>query len=425
MITDLFFSFIIILFIIFGFSRPHVALVAVIWIDIVKPQNTSFSFLSGTPLSFILTLFFFISFVINIKKIKAPKSVLYHFLMIGFMIWITISSYLGEYQALLWVKYDIAIKTIFFAYFIPYVIYKRSQIEMFLLICVASFGLFVMMAGVKTVLGGGGYGVALVGGNSFLYSEGSTLSTLAVCLIPLFYFLSSKSKLAASNNIFKYLLFGYSLCSILTVIGTQARTGLIALAVYAILLLYRSKLSFRSIVLVSFIPMLVYAFAPQEWFERMSTIEQSTTSEKSAVGRLVVWRWTIDYAAENPFFGGGFYAHLANAGQLQQYQKGNEDIINQKGGKAFHNILFEVLGETGFGGLFIFLGIIMHSLLVNRLIYKNSKKDIWKNNLSIALNHSMLIYCAGGMFIGVAFYPWLYYLYAASISSMAIELEVN
>jgi probable O-glycosylation ligase (exosortase A-associated) len=284
-----------------------------------------------------------------------------------------------------------------------------------------------MMAGIKTLLGGGGYGIALVGNSSFLYAEGSTLSTLAVSLIPIYIFLLKEAKIVKDYPKFKYVLLIYIACCIMTVIGTQARTGLIALFVFALLYLRTSKINTKTLFLLALIPVLVYTVAPTSWFERMNTINESTTSEKSAVGRLVVWRWTIDYALENPFLGGGFYAHLANAGVLDEYQAEGEVEIKNKGGKAFHNIFFEVLGEAGFGGLILFGGIITHSYLINRRKLKlksdklNAEEETWNRPLSFALNNSLLIYCAGGMFIGVAFYPWLYYLYCASISRINIR----
>jgi O-antigen ligase len=160
----------------------------------------------------------------------------------------------------------------------------------------------------------------------------------------------------------------------------------------------------------------------------MNTIDEGATSEKSALGRIVVWRWTLDYVAKRPFFGGGFYAYLANAGVLHRYQKGEESEISQKGGKAFHNVFFEVLGETGYGGLVLFLGIILHTLMLNRAMSKKIKRNKnptkeWIGSMCSSVNMSLMVYCVGGMFIGVAFYPWIYYLYGLSVSFTHLERQ--
>lgn len=421
MITDLIMAFILMAFVILGLTRPHIALCGVVWVDTVKPQNTSFSFLAGQPLSMVVTLVFFIAIAANFKKIRIPKSFLYHFLMLGFMFWITLATYHAQFQNVAWLKYDFVIKTLFLTYFIPFVIIKRQHIEAFLWVVAMSFGMFIFMAGVKTLRGGGGYGVSLVGGNGFMYSEGSTLATLAVCLLPIFLYLRAESKLADGKRFFKLMLLGYAFCSLLTLIGTQARTGMVAAVAYIMLLAVQTKNKFKTLIVLALLPFLIMPFVTDAWVVRMSSVEDATTTEASAVGRLVVWRWTLDYVADRPLLGGGFYAHLANAGQLDLYQKGNEVEISQKGGKAFHNIFFEVLGEAGYGGLLLFCGMILLALKKNYFLSKTrhlyaNEKDKWIPNTAVAINTSLIVYCVGGLFIGVAFYPWMYYLFGLSIS---------
>ncbi len=428
MITDLFLSTLMLFFVLKGINNPHIALCAVVWVDIVKPQNISFSFLAGKPLSLILTVFFFFSLLINLKKIKKPKSGLYFFLMPMFMLWITLATIYGEFQHVAWIKYDVAIKTLLFALFIPFVLTERKHYELFILVAVASFGMFITMAGVKSVLGGGGYGVSLIGMGGFMYSEGSTLATLSICLLPIFIHTYQHSLIKNKYKFIKYLMIFYGFCALLVLIGTQARTGLICLAAFVVLLLLQTKYKFRTILAICIIPLLLIPFVTDDWVKRMNTIDEGATSEKSALGRIVVWRWTLDYVAERPFFGGGFYAYLANAGVLHRYQKGEESEISQKGGKAFHNVFFEVLGETGYGGLVLFLGIILHTLMLNRAMSIKIKRNKdptkeWIGSMCTSVNMSLMVYCVGGMFIGVAFYPWIYYLYGLSVSFTHLERQ--
>jgi hypothetical protein len=46
----------------------------------------------------------------------------------------------------------------------------------------------------------------------------------------------------------------------------------------------------------------------------------------------------------------------------------------------------------------------------------------WKKQLARGLNMSLLIYCAGGLFVGIAFYPWIYYIYGVSIALKACKV---
>lgn len=421
MITDLFMTLIILGFLLFGIKKPHFMLCLAVWVNIVKPQSTSFSFLQGLPLSMITTLLFFFVLLINFSKIRVPKSSLYHILMLTFMVWITIAHQRAEFPDVSWIKYDIAIKTLIFAYFIPFAINTKRQLEFFLWVAAASFMYFIFIAGFKSLLGGGGYGVALIGLNGFMYAEGSTLSTLSICMIPVFLYLRKHSLICEKHPITKHFLLFIILCSLGVLVGTQARTGLVALAVFMLIYFFQTQKKFKYVIAIGVFGLISLTFVTDEWVNRMNTMKEVKTSETSAIGRLVVWRWTIDYVKDKPLFGGGFYAYNANAGVLDRYQKGQEKAITQQGAKAFHNIFFEVLGETGYGGLLIFIAIILHGLNLLRKrklrhipIFYEGKK---------AIQTSFLIYIAGGMFIGVAFYPWLYYIYAISVVTTQLEAE--
>lgn len=421
MITDLFMTLIILGFLIFGINKPHFMLCLAVWVNIVKPQATSFSFLQGMSLSLLSTLLFFLVFFLNLNKIRVPKSKLYHFLMLSFMVWITIAHQRAQFPELSWIKYDIAIKTLIFAYFIPFAVTTKKQLEFFLWVSAASFMYFIFIAGFKSLMGGGGYGVSLIGLNGFMYAEGSTLSTLSICMIPIFLYLRTHSELTQQFPKMKIFLLFMILCALGVLIGTQARTGLVALAVFTLIYFFQTQKKMKYILGIAFFGTLSLFFVTDEWVDRMQTMTEVKTSETSAIGRLVVWRWTLDYVQDRPLFGGGFYAYNANAGILYRYQKGQEAEIRQQGGKAFHNIFFEVLGETGIGGFLLFSMIILHSflLLKNRpikhvpLFYEGKK----------AVQSSIIIYVSGGMFIGVAFYPWLYYVYCLSIVFKEIENE--
>ena len=419
MIVDLLMTLIMLGFIIFGINKPHFMLCLAVWVNIVKPQATSYSFLQDLPLSLLSTLLFFLVFFFNLNKIRIPKSKLYHFLMLMFMVWITIAHQRAQFPDVSLFKYDIAIKTLIFAYFIPFAITSKKQLEFFLWVSAASFMYFIFIAGFKSLTGGGGYGITLIGLNGFMYAEGSTLSTLSICMIPIFLYLRKHSEMTQRFPKMKLFLLFMILCSLGVLIGTQARTGLVALAVFVLIYFFQTQKKMKYIWGLVFFGTMSLFFVTDEWLDRMQTMKEVNTTETSAIGRLVVWRWTFDYIQERPFFGGGFYAYNANAGILYRYQKGQEAEIRQQGGKAFHNIFIEVLGETGIGGLLLFSMIILHGylLLKNRpikhipLFYEGKK----------AIQSSIIIYVTGGMFIGVAFYPWLYYVYCMGIVFNEIE----
>lgn len=416
MITDLLNLTILVLFIIRGFRRPFVALTGVIWVDLYKPQLLSQSFLLERPLSLLMTAFFMVVLMTNLKQVRRPVSNLYIVLIPAFMVWITLSTIYSLFPAVAWIKHDVAFKTILFAYFIPFVLTERRHVELFLWVIMGSLGSYMLTAGAKAMLGGGGYGVNLINDHpGMTWNEGSTLAAQAISMLPLLYFCASGSLLVEVRKHYKKILLGFGVCCLMVLIGTQARTGLVALAALVLMTMIYSRHRFKLALLVVLAPLLLFPFLPPEFTDRMSTLSD-TKKESSAHGRVVVWRWTFDFANEHPFFGGGFHAYLANAGQLGMYSKFDEVEIEAEGGKAFHNIFIEVLGEHGYVGLLMFVAIVVHTLMISRSLSKDAAAQPWMRLLGLCVFMSLTVYCVGGMFIGVAFYPWIYYMYGLTVS---------
>ncbi|MCP3428492.1 putative O-glycosylation ligase, exosortase A system-associated [Opacimonas viscosa] len=426
MISDLITLILVAFFVIYGMTRPHIAMCGLIWINTYKPQESSYAFMSGQPISFLFTLFFLIICLLNLKKVRIPRSKTYHFLSIGFMAWLTISHFDAHFPTFAALKYNNVIKSMIFCYLIPFVIISRKHLEQFLWISVISLATFAFFGGVKSLLGGGGYGMNLIGIFSTMWSEGSILTNQMLSIIPVLIFLGFNSQIAEKIKYFKWLALGYSLCCVLILIGTQARSGLVCLVLLLLFAVWYSKQKSKIIAVAVIIPFIILPLAPQEWFDRMSTIQSSDSvaTEDSAMGRVVVWRWAVDYFRQNPLTGGGFLSYRANAGKLADYSRENEVVISTPYPKAYHNILFEVTGASGFVGLVFYLGILSYIFFTSRRLLQVHTEDKYIQMFSRATIISMLVYCAGGMFVNYAFYPWIYYLFAATVI-LKQEVENN
>lgn len=424
--VDIFVFFIFLFFIFFGFTRPYVAFCGYIWVDVFNPQKLSYGFLSTMPMSLSMAVLCLLSVFLNSKKLSKPQDFKIIALLFIFAIWITITTYFSYFPIFAWFKWDVAVKIIFMTVLFCFVVNKKEQLELCLVVFALSACYYISTAGAKTLIGGGGYGNQLITGASNTgISESSTLAMIAVMLIPVIIFLKKQTLLFVPLRGSK-IIWGVPLMLILAcVVGTQARTGFVALLVYVTIKIMTSANKARNLILLSLVAITAYSFVlSDDWKDRMGTIN-SASSESSAAGRMLVWQWTFDFAKSHPV-GGGFNAFMANAGLWQSYS----DVPIEGGGKAkaFHSIYFEVMGEHGFFGLFIFLSIILLAWLSNRQVIKrtaSSEERVWVYNCGIMLNHSLIIFCISGAFIGVAFQPFLYYLVAFTIILKKIECNEN
>ena len=141
----------------------------------------------------------------------------------------------------------------------------------------------------------------------------------------------------------------------------------------------------------------------------MSTIQSDVDS--SAMGRVAVWKWVVEYVLSHPF-GGSFEMFRINRYSMMLSDGSMLEIAS----KAYHNIYIEVLGEGGIPGFMMFL-VLIGMTLKGFIGHKNAllrTGEVWLGDAGRYLLMSSLVYLAGGMFIGVAFQSYFYYLVALS-----------
>lgn len=413
-----------------GFSAAFGAALGFVWVDVVKPQLLAYSIITGWPLSFVAALFMLGLYLVKDKK-APPKFGVLLTLITVFAIWITLTTMMSTLPGkTAWQKWDWAFKVMVFAVLIPYIFRSRVQIEAFILVFLFSVSTIFSSAGVKTLLGSGGYGsLAVMGGNNTGLAEGSTLAVVCVMLIPLAIHLMRYSILFPRNWFTVCLFLGIIVTALATVIGTSARTGLIALGVWCIISLWKTKRKMLWIAGLGIVAGVVMNIdlSNTSWGSRMSTVE-TYDSDSSALGRIEVWKWTVSYVAQNPL-GGGFDSYMHNRianvtsdGAIQYYP---DDKV---AGKAFHSIYFEILGEQGIVGFVVYFMMILIALLKLRRLRLTWQKHpglAWLADLAEALSSSILIFLAGGTFVGIAYQPFIFYVVGVTIAMDAYAQRVT
>jgi len=403
-----------------GFSTAFIAALGFIWVDIVRPQHLAYSIINDMPLSFIAAVLTLTLFILKDRK-YLPKFGVLLFLLVLFTIWVTFTAYLSDFPVQAWSKWDWASKVLIFAVVMPYIFRSRIQIEAFILTFVFGACTIVVPAGMKTLLGGGGYqSLSIMGtGNSGL-SESSTLAVVCVMMIPLVLVLLRHSLVFPKNILTRGLFIGIIFMAFAAVVGTGARTGIIAIVVMVMLSMLQSKkkLWWLAGIAVVAVVLLNLDLSATQWGSRMSTIE-TYNSDSSALGRIRVWEWTLDYVAGHPL-GGGFNSFLHNRiaavspdGSVLYYPEG------VAGGKAFHSIYFELLGEQGFFGFGIYFAIIaimVFKLIKLRNTWRNHAGMGWLSDLANAMLTGVMVFLAGGAFVGIAYQPFIFYMISLTVA---------
>ncbi|MET3762885.1 putative O-glycosylation ligase, exosortase A system-associated [Sphingomonas sp. UYEF23] len=408
-----------------GFRRPFIFVLAYVYIDVVAPQRLTYFLLNSIPISLIAVVLSVGGWLVADDKTGtrvAPRQGL----IVVLMIYCYCTTLTADFPVEALDKWGWVWKCLAFAAFLPFTLRTKLRIEALLLVMVASAASIIIVGGIKTIAsGGGGYGSLnlMVSNNSGLY-EGSTISTVAVAIIPLILWFTRHGTIFPPDWKVKSFCYALVFSCLLIPVGTSTRTGLLCIGLVAVLMLRDAKRKVLYLCLLGVAGMIAVPFLPSSFTNRMSTI-RTYKGDESASTRLAVWGWTWDYAKEHPM-GGGFEMYRQNKirydterveGTAANSTVDRHLTVDQA--RAFHSAYFEMLGEQGFPGLILWLSISLIGIFrmeVLRHRYRKAAADMaWVTPLAGALQSAHIVYLLGAAFIGIAFQPFVYMLIGAQI----------
>lgn len=407
-------------FLALGFRKPFLWVLAFLYIDTLSPQKISYSLLASMSISLVAFVLAFMGWLLLDDK-RDSRFTMRQGIITVLLVYCGLTTMFADFPVEAAEKWSWVWKALVFAIFLPLTLRTRLRIEAAALVLVLSVGAIIINGGIKTVGGGGGYGTLklLIDTNFGLY-EGSIISAVSIAVIPLIVWLMKHGTIFKPD--WRVKLFGIALifaCALIPV-GTQARTGLLCLGLLGVLSLRTVKRRFLYIGIVAALAAVAIPFLPDSFAKRMDTIENHQ-ADQSASTRVAVWMWTLDYVKDHPF-GGGFDAYRSNKLTVELVTvtgEGNNtsrDVTQvEEKSRAYHSSYFEMLGEQGWPGLFLWLWLLLSGLwqmerIRSRWKNRTGEGETWQAPLANALQQSLLVYMLGGAFVGIAFQPFCYML---------------
>jgi len=398
-----------------GLKRPYLWVLLYVYIDILAPQLIGYGVIQSVPVSLIAFAAAFCGWVLFDRK-EGARFTFRQFLMLALLLYCAFTLQFADFPEEAGTKWDWVWKALVFAIFLPLTITTRARIEALALTMVLAVAMIVISTGMKTVLGGGGYGTLkfFVKDNSGIY-ESSTLATVAIALVPVIAWFTRFGTIIKPHWTVTGFAVLLSFACLMIPIGTEARTGLVCIAALGVFLLRYTEKRLVFVAAAGVLGLMALPFLPQSYYDRMATITQPGGDE-SASTRMQVWAWTIDYASERPL-GGGFDSYRSNSFTYDlpvREEVGNtttteiREVTDEA--RAFHSAFFELLGEQGYPGLAIWLllhglGILQMEKTYRRWRGKTEETEAWISPLAAALQTASLIYLVGAAFQGIAYQP--------------------
>jgi len=379
------------------------------WAGLIAVQSYLYGFMRGVPYVQIFALIALCMILFGKDKEKTTyKSNGTSVLMLLFAFHCLMAAWLAfPWLSRNWELCTNVLKTILFCLVMPMVITKRYRFHALMVAIVIGVSFHGLIDGLKFVASGGAHhsiGIAKYGDNNHL-------AMILIMSMPVLLYLFQYAKYKVAKMAYGGVFF----ITCLALVATNSRGALITLLAVGAWLILRSrrKVMFMTIALVASV--LIVSLAPSSWSERMGTIE-TADHDSSFMGRVIAWKRASAIAVDHPMFGGGFHAGQDPQLFLDYNNKqGLLGFVSTPPGHyaaATHSIYFEVMGDLGLLGLFLFLILMFYPFLlriqIKKLAAKLGDSGNWARDCSDMLAASMVAFLVGGAALSAAYFELPY-----------------
>jgi len=385
----------------FVLARPYIGILLWTWVSFMNPHRLCWGFAYDFPFAMIVALVTLISVLISREPKKIPWTRETVVLLI-FILWMVVTTIFSVYPILAWPQLDKIVKIQLMVFVTMMVMQSKERLNLLVWVLALSLAFYGVKGGVFTIAHGGVYHVR--GPNGTFIGGDNEMGLALIMTIPLLRYL----QLTATRFWLRHAMTAAMMLSALAAIGSQSRGAMLGMAAMGMFFWLKSRSKLFTGLLAAVAAALILMTMPQAWFDRMATI-QNYEQDASAEGRINAWKMAINLAKDKPL-GGGF----------NTFQPGMFAIYAPNPGSVHdsHSIYFEVLGEHGFFGLFLFLTLGLMVWRTASWIIKRARGDPenrWAADLAAMVQVSLVGYASAGAFLGLANFDFYYTLVAVVV----------
>ncbi|MES2103866.1 MAG: putative O-glycosylation ligase, exosortase A system-associated [Pseudomonadota bacterium] len=378
----------------FVFKRPYIGVLLSTWVSLMNPHRLTYGLAYDFPFAALIVVVTLLALLASKQKKKIPVTPITVVLTL-FAIWMSLTTLTALEPVRAWTEWNRVMKTMFILAIMVMTINTKEEILALTWTIALSLGFWGLKGGIFTVIGGGGNNV--YGPEGSYITDNNALALALVTALPMIWY----TQLSVKRKIVKYGLIGLSILAVFSAVGSYSRGALLGGGCMLIFLWLKSRQKIRTGLILLLIVPLIYTVMPAKWFDRMNTIDDYK-QDSSAMGRINAWGFAVNVAKDN-LMGGGYdcFTH-------KMFAIYAPDPLNHH---AAHSIYFQVLGEHGFVGLFLFLLFLFLAWRSGSRIIKRCKgrEDLkWASDLAAMCQVSIVGFTVGGAFLTLAYYDLFY-----------------
>jgi len=402
-------------------QRPFIALAMLPWTALFFPNAWVYGIAGSIRYNLLFAGVTLVAYLVHKHKPSFRLSGL-GMLVLLFFFWTTLSTSMTiGIPDVAWEYWNRLLKVVILFLFVLAIVEKKLHVDTLLWGVVLSVGFYGNLEALKFIASGGSHMISGIDGH--VLGDRNELALAFVMTLPIcVYLLGEYGK---RSRALQLGLIGTVCLLVFAVIGTQSRGGFLALLTLGAYLFLKSD---RKILLSVLIIVLIAAlanFASSEWAARIDTIE-SANEDQSFMGRVVAWKLSFIMAMQNPFFGGGFksletfsvWNELSRHFFEYSWFYTGDSLPPTTFARAAHSVYFQVLGEHGFVGLFLYLTCLFASWYKAGRVARNAKRaggPPWLINMAVAFQLSIFAFAFGGAALSFAYFDLIFTLFGLTI----------
>ncbi|MDZ7829156.1 MAG: putative O-glycosylation ligase, exosortase A system-associated [Halofilum sp. (in: g-proteobacteria)] len=342
-------------------------------------------------------------------------------LMCAMAAWFTVTTYFAWVQDSAWNYWEQFMKVLLFALLTPVLIHGRVRTEWLVIVVTGSLAFYGLKGGWFTVTTGGQSHV--LGPPRSFISGNTNLGLAMLMVMPLTLVLARQlvqgrlaclphnawTRLAGWGSYLTFYLTG------IAAVFTYSRGALVGLAAIAPFLFAKMRHKLALVLLAVLAVTAIGITVPDKLVNRAETI-QTYEEDGSAMSRLQAWDVAFHIALENPLTGGGF--RLSGIGTEQWLSYTDIRGFWTNSARAAHSNYFQVLGEHGFAGLTLYLGLLGSVCLALLRLARRAKamaETVWISEYAWGILVGIIAYAVAGAFLDMAYFTLFYAFVALTI----------
>lgn len=378
----------------FTFKRPVVGVIMWTWLSLMNPHRLTYGPAFNFPFAALIAGVTVLAIFISKEPKPFPRTPVTTVLLI-LCAWMTFTSFFALEPDLVWIEWNRVLRTMFMVFVSMMLINTEKDIKRFTIVVALSLGIYGLKGGLFVLASGGNYRV--YGPDGSYIAENNGMALALVTVLPLLWYLHN----LAHRKWMKLSMLAVTIFTAISAMGSYSRGAIVGGLVMLAFLWMKAKNKVVTAVAVIAVIVLASVIMPPQWFERMDTIGEYKQDE-SAMGRVNAWKFAVTIASTFPL-GGGF-----NVFTPRQFMTYAAEPLNYH---VAHSIYFQVLGDHGFVGLFLFLTLMVMAWRTGSRVIKFCGKQAelkWASDLAKMCQVCIIGYGVSGAFLSLAYFD-LYY----------------